>query len=207
MTRTGKIARLPEVIRQQLNQQIADGVPGVKLVEWLNSLREVRKALKENFDGREINEVNLSEWKGGGFVEWQMQRGLMESAKAMVEDGTNMKAELDGVLTEHLSLAMAARYAQLLRGWNGEVDEEFMKKLKALKMLCKDVGSLRRGDQREEGLELRRNRYADTKRSEEEKAFDCLYEDSREYPEVVAAFRRVFELRRAYEKGEKQNRD
>jgi len=123
MTRTGKIARLPGAVRSRLNEQLADGVPGVKLVDWLNSLPEVRKLLKEHFDGRPINEVNLSEWKGGGFVEWQAQQELMASAKAMAEDGTNMKAELEGVLTEHLSLVVAARYAQLLKGWNGEVDE------------------------------------------------------------------------------------
>ena len=34
MTRNGKIARLPRDIRNQLNQRIADGEPGVRLVEW-----------------------------------------------------------------------------------------------------------------------------------------------------------------------------
>ncbi len=34
MTRNGKIARLPSVLREQLNRRIADGEHGKKLVEW-----------------------------------------------------------------------------------------------------------------------------------------------------------------------------
>jgi hypothetical protein len=33
MTRTGKIARLPGAVRSRLNQQLTDGVPGVRLVK------------------------------------------------------------------------------------------------------------------------------------------------------------------------------
>jgi len=83
-------------------------------------------------------------------VDWQGQQELMASARAMAEDGNNLKAELEGVLTEHLSLVVAAaRYAQLLQGWNGEVDEAFARKLKGLRLLLPGRwGLLRRGDQR-----------------------------------------------------------
>jgi hypothetical protein len=36
-TRTGKIARLPLGIRQELNQRLADGEPQQRLVAWLNA--------------------------------------------------------------------------------------------------------------------------------------------------------------------------
>jgi len=196
---------LPGAVRSRLNQQLAEGVSGVKLVEWLNSLPEVRKVLRENFDGRAINEVNLSEWKGGGFADWQMQQELMASARAMAEDGTNMKAELEGVLTEHLSLVVAARYAQLLRGWNGEADEGFMKQLKALRMLCQDVSVLRRGDQRAGRLELQEKQFEQATKAENIKALECCLEESREYPEVAEAYRDAFILLKAYENGEKKN--
>jgi len=35
--RNGKIARIPLEIREQLNCRLADGEPGNRLVEWLNS--------------------------------------------------------------------------------------------------------------------------------------------------------------------------
>src|SRR5438094_278684 len=49
MTRTGKIARLPHTIREQLNRRLQDGELGKPILQWLNSLPEV-KAL---FDARE----------------------------------------------------------------------------------------------------------------------------------------------------------
>jgi hypothetical protein len=123
----------------------------------------------------------------------------------MAEDGANLKAELEGVLTEHLSLVVAARYAQLLQGWNGEVDEGFARKLKGLRLLCQDVGSLRRGDQRAARQDLKEREFAQATKSEDLKALECCLEESREYPEVREAFQRVFALRRAYAKGAKRN--
>jgi hypothetical protein len=38
MTRTGKIARLPRELRDELNRRLREGEPGIRLVEWLNSL-------------------------------------------------------------------------------------------------------------------------------------------------------------------------
>jgi hypothetical protein len=66
MTRTGKIARLPRHIRDQLNRHLDDGEPGNRLVEWLNSLDEVKDMLHEDFGGRPVSEQNLSDWKQGG---------------------------------------------------------------------------------------------------------------------------------------------
>jgi hypothetical protein len=45
MTRTGKIARLPREIRDQLNRRLSDGEPGSQLVIWLNSLPESQAVL------------------------------------------------------------------------------------------------------------------------------------------------------------------
>ena len=69
-TRTGKIARLPRLIRNELNQRLGDGEEGKKLVGWLNRLPEVRAVMAESFEGKPVTEQNLSEWKAGGFAEW-----------------------------------------------------------------------------------------------------------------------------------------
>ena len=71
---TGKIARLPREIREQLNQRLEDGEPGNRLVAWLNELPEVKALLAAEFGGAAIKEQNLSNWKQGGFRDWRMRR-------------------------------------------------------------------------------------------------------------------------------------
>ena len=65
--RNGKIARIPLEIREQLNARLADGEPGNRLVEWLNSSPDVMRVMAEQFEGRPITENNLSEWRAGGY--------------------------------------------------------------------------------------------------------------------------------------------
>ncbi len=93
MTRNGKIARLPKAIRDRLNQQIHDGVPGKALVRWLNGLNEVVDILVRHFNSTRVTEQNLSEWKQGGYQDWLKQqerrgwvRRLSEEAEDIVED-------------------------------------------------------------------------------------------------------------------------
>src|SRR5882724_3232194 len=126
MTRNGKIARLPKAIRDQLNKNLEDGMPGVRVVDWLNTLPEVQTVLTEQFDGRAINEVNLSDWKAGGYLDWQARREMLADAQELSEEAQDLKAGTSGPLAEHLSAIVAGRYAQLLNRWNGEVDEGFM---------------------------------------------------------------------------------
>lgn len=69
-TRTGKIARLPGWLRDQLNEKMLDGVPGKELVTWLNEMPEVQTVLRRQFEGKEITEQNLSAWRQGGYADW-----------------------------------------------------------------------------------------------------------------------------------------
>jgi hypothetical protein len=71
MTRNGKIARLPLAVREELNRRLENGEPGVRLIEWLNGLPEVNAVLKEYFEGQPISDANLTQWKNGGFLDWQ----------------------------------------------------------------------------------------------------------------------------------------
>jgi hypothetical protein len=90
MTRRGKIARLPLNIRETLNSRLENGDPGHILVLWLNSLPEVRSILAAYFKAHPITQQNLSEWKRGGFIDWQRKqvtsqrvRHLLESSHAL----------------------------------------------------------------------------------------------------------------------------
>lgn len=93
MTRNGKIARLPKAIRDRLNQQILDGVPGKDLVNWLNGINEVVDILVQKFNTDRITEQNLSEWKQGGYQDWLKHqerrdwvRRLSDEAEDVAED-------------------------------------------------------------------------------------------------------------------------
>ena len=86
VTRTGKIARLPWAIRDQLNQRLADGQPASQILPWLHSLPEVRQILKDQFKGCPITPQNLSHWKSGGYVDWVHHQDARQLAANMVEE-------------------------------------------------------------------------------------------------------------------------
>lgn len=97
MTRIGKIARLPKAIRDRLNQQIQDGVPGKALVYWLNQNDEVRDVLLQHFNAKEITEQNLSEWKQGGYQDWLKHQETRDWVRRLSDEAEDI-AEDAGVL-------------------------------------------------------------------------------------------------------------
>ena len=72
-TRTGKIARLPSAVREELNRRLDEGVSGKALVAWLNALPEVQAILRAQFGGQPINAVNLTKWRQGGYRDWLIE--------------------------------------------------------------------------------------------------------------------------------------
>jgi hypothetical protein len=65
MARTGKIARLPRVIREQVNAKLNDGATGPQIVEWLNAQPKVQSVLQTLFGGRPVNRQNVCNWRKG----------------------------------------------------------------------------------------------------------------------------------------------
>lgn len=45
MARTGKIARFPIAVREELNTRMRDGQTGLEILPWLNALSEVQTVL------------------------------------------------------------------------------------------------------------------------------------------------------------------
>jgi len=116
--RTGKIARLPREIRDQLNQRLNDGQPGRRLVTWLNSLPEVQQVLAADFDGRPLNEQNLSDWKAGGYLDWQTRLETLAQSRELAADSHELATATDGKLNDHLTTMLSARYAVALAEWD-----------------------------------------------------------------------------------------
>ena len=158
MTRKGKIARLPREIREELNRRLEDGAAGEPLLDWLNALPSVQSVLASQFGGVPVSKQNLSEWRTGGFAEWQVRQEMLADARELAADAAELQAVTGGRLTDHLATVLGARYASALAGWDGQPSEEFRQKLKVLSGLCQNVVELRRGDHSGNRLQMERER-------------------------------------------------
>jgi hypothetical protein len=146
MTRKGKIARLPRHIRDDLNRRIDDGEPGTSLVQWLNSQSDVQLVLERDFNSRPINEQNLTDWKQGGYLDWQE---LQESRAwvRIVSDEADQVAEDSGLmpLSDRISSMAALAVGKLIRGLATGAESDDAKRADLLRVL-KELARLRRDD-------------------------------------------------------------
>ena len=90
MSAKGKIGRLPYAIREKLNARMRDGEADVDILPWLNSLTEVKAALKDaRFGGKStgsaITAQNLSEYRARAYQTWLSEQDKVERIKAMAE--------------------------------------------------------------------------------------------------------------------------
>lgn len=154
-SRKGKIARLPKTIRDELNQRLADGEPGRRLIAWLNSLPEVHAVLEREFGGRAISEQNLSEWKTGGYLSWVKQLEVADIAKDLVERASILPVEGLG-MTQAMARLCACEWALNLAAFLNTDDRHSAAGMSELRDLTQQLESLRRGDQVAERLILER---------------------------------------------------
>ena len=155
MTRNGKIARLPRHIRDELNRRLDNGEPGVRLLEWLNSLPEVQEIIKTLFDNHPISDSNLTEWKQGGFLDWQAQRESLADLRELKAEGKEL-AQLTAGLADDMEAIVLARYATTLRRANGEITEDVRARLQCHSNSLRDVVRFRRCEHSRERVQIRR---------------------------------------------------
>src|SRR5260370_13075808 len=110
MSHTGKTARLPLAIREQLNRRLQDGEIGRDLVVWLNSVPEVQAVLKAEFGDRPVNEPNLSDWRTGGYEDWRVHQDTMQQVNQLVANAKELGGASQTPLSELLATCLAARY-------------------------------------------------------------------------------------------------
>jgi hypothetical protein len=159
MTRTGKIARLPREIREQLNRRLDDGEPGVELVTWLNSLPEVQAVLKAEFGGRPINEPNLTDWKNGGYRDWLDQQEAKELVPLLADEADELNPATGPPLTDRMAVWLAARLMVVVRRL-AVADLDDAAKWKLLHETAADIVAFRKGDHSAERLKLEREHLA-----------------------------------------------
>ena len=157
MTRHGKIARLPLSIREQINRRLQNGEANKQTAEWLNTLPEVRSLLEAEFDGQPINEVNLSNWKLGGYRDWEAQQQALEAVRRFGADAAEIGQATGGQLADHLALCLTARIAVALQQPAAE-GEDAAPQLQKLRQLLADLVALRKGDQNAQWLRIERDK-------------------------------------------------
>jgi hypothetical protein len=146
MIRNGKIARLPRRIREELNRRLDDGEHGESLVDWLNGEEDVKRIMERDFKGRPISEQNLSEWRQGGFVEWQQHQESSDWVRNLAGDVEHL-AEESGVmpLSDRISTMAALSLGKLIPTLAAEALSDSSKRNDFWRLL-RELARLRRDD-------------------------------------------------------------
>ena len=94
-----KIGRLPVQLRRQVNLQLRDGVPYVRVIEWLKE-----QGVKETF-----NEQNVSNWfhSESGYRKWEREEQRLLEMQANREFAERLVADNDGTKIGQAALHIA----------------------------------------------------------------------------------------------------
>ena len=148
-TRTGKIARLPKPIREQLNQRLENGEPGNSVVTWLNQLPEVQKIITEQFAGLPIRPQNLSEWRKGGYLDWTRHQLLREQTRWTAEQADDLGLDTTGKsisIAEDIATVLSAQLAIHVHAL-GDIKNPHQR-FRQFCRLSRELSRLRQDDQR-----------------------------------------------------------
>ncbi len=94
--RTGKIARAPADVRKVVNQMLHDGSPYSAIVKFL--------ATKDI----EVTEMNVTNWKQGGYEDWLQERAKLEGLQAKREFALEVARQNEGSKVHEAALHIAA---------------------------------------------------------------------------------------------------
>ncbi len=179
-TRTGKIAKLPKFVRNELGQRIENGVPGVELVEWLNSRLDVKDVLKEYFDGRAINQQNLTEWKQGGHLEWLRNEDTRLLVCQLTEQSNDLDEAGEGQqISDRFAGILAIEFTKIATLLlKEEADPE--KRWQCLCRIHREFSQLRRDDHRAVRTQIKRERWDRQVESEERESDKKAEKEHRE---------------------------
>ncbi len=114
MARTGKIARLPLAIREEINERLRENESGQTILEWLNGQPVVQDILKAQFEGTPINDQNLSNWREGGFADWLGEQEKVHKIHKLSELSLRLAQASGGNLSEGLMAIAAGKLHEAL---------------------------------------------------------------------------------------------
>lgn len=111
----GKIARLPDDIREQLNQRLLDGQSASVILPWLNSLASAKNVLAVQFNGEPVTAQNLSNWRIGGFQHWLRDQKELTQIKKFGDHAASMSSTYHHNLAAGTLTVASARIFQALQ--------------------------------------------------------------------------------------------
>jgi hypothetical protein len=154
--RTGKIARLPLAIREELNRRLLENEPASKILPWLNALPEMKSIIAEMGEagGHQVgpcDDRNLSDWRNGGHADWVRRRDRMEGTKELAGYAVGLAKAGKGSISEGAAAIAAGKVLELL-----EAATEEGATPETLKGLVGMVSELRAGDQGQTRFDLER---------------------------------------------------
>jgi hypothetical protein len=152
--RTGKIARLPEPIREELNRRLKSGTRAQDLAAWLNQIPEVQTILAELFGGKPVREQNISEWRAGGYQDWLDHSETRIRVLEIAKEHESLNGDQGrNVLDHHTEFVLAVELAEQL---------ETLHKIKSgdrrwnrLRHLCQELARLREAHTHGKAIQLR----------------------------------------------------
>lgn len=113
-TRKGKIASLPLVIREEVNQRLLDGQKGPKILAWLNADERVLTVLDELWGEEPVSAQNLSEWRQGGYQDWLKRREQIEQTKSLSTYALKLAQASGGNISDGAAAIMAGKILELI---------------------------------------------------------------------------------------------
>jgi hypothetical protein len=198
ITRNGKIARLPQKLREEANHRLSNGEAGGRLLKWLNELPEVQAVVAAEFGGKPVSKQNLSDWRLGGYQEWLEQQEVLKVAGRISVNGEELREAVKGPLSDQMAVWLLARYLVAVKKLEGQEGEE--PAWKRLREFCKDLVALRRGDHYAERLKLEQMKWDNDMKRKEAKALEFCLEEAKKWPKADESFRSAFRLLREYKK-------
>jgi hypothetical protein len=169
-TRVGKIARLPKTIREELNRRLENGELAKTILAWLNQLPEVQKLITDQFGGHPIRAQNISQWRAGGYLDWQRHQLLREQTRWTAEQAAELGINTTGAsisIAEDIATVISAELALHVHDLGAIKNPK--QRFRRFRMLSRELSRLRRDDQRAISNQLRSlKRQPTTEPTEEE---------------------------------------
>jgi hypothetical protein len=116
--RTGKIAKLPSAIRDELNSRLAEGEATEAILEWINGLPDVRTHLEAHHQGNPITADNLSRWRQGGFAGWAESVKMQDSMEAMTLACSEMDGPARDALVSRIGTVLMSRLVSQMQAFD-----------------------------------------------------------------------------------------
>ncbi len=117
--RNGKIAKLPRGLRDQINRAFDASQSAVSIARELNKIPEVKTMLEAHFEGRPISPQNLSEWKAGGYRDWQLRQEFILQHEEFAANIHELSQTAEGMANALFGLLLLD-YARLMKNKDGE---------------------------------------------------------------------------------------